>query len=47
MQELSTRLEQLAAWEFTLYLRVLEAGGPTVSLGPLACSKPQRKIEEG
>ena len=43
MWELTAKLEQLPAWEFTLYLRELEVGGPHLSLAPWAGSKPKRE----
>ena len=41
MWELTTELEQLPAWEFATHPGKLKAGGPPVSLVPLAGSKPQ------
>ena len=43
MWELTSKLEQLPAWEFGIYPGELEAGGSPVSLAPLAGSKPQRE----
>ena len=43
MWELTTKLEQLAAWEFVPYLGELEVGRPPLYLAPWAGSKPQRE----
>ena len=40
MLELSAKMEHLQVLGFNLYPRELEAGGPPISLAPLAGSKP-------
>ena len=43
MWELIAKLEQLPAWELTMYRRELEAGGPFVYLASSAGSNHQRE----